>query len=256
VSSGKDVHNVVFNYVPTQHDELASTVGDKVIVKAQYDDGWAYGFNTRTMKEGFFPLGILSGFAPSGGSESLKGSSYGNRASSIFSPEEMPIMPSGLTSPISKPSNLAPTYQTPKALSPTPQAPPTTVNKGKVRIVMLDFEPAMSDEAGLKVGDQVQVEQEYDDGWGVGTNLNTGKSGVFPLDVLMCYGTIDEGGNNGDGRHSQRMSSLYESAAASGGNTGYYAQYAPNFPSQAQGNPFTDNEYKPSNIPQPGAGRR
>ncbi|KAI9332858.1 hypothetical protein BDR26DRAFT_869069 [Obelidium mucronatum] len=47
-SGPKDTYVSAFNYQPQQGDELATFAGDKIIVKHEYDDGWAYGINTRT----------------------------------------------------------------------------------------------------------------------------------------------------------------------------------------------------------------
>ncbi|KAJ3279172.1 hypothetical protein HDU76_009598, partial [Blyttiomyces sp. JEL0837] len=65
-------------------------VGDPVIVKCKFDDGWGYGFNMTTKMEGSFPLACVSpylnnndnGQAPQRGDEWQDGSgSNVNRAS-------------------------------------------------------------------------------------------------------------------------------------------------------------------------------
>ncbi|KAJ3089392.1 Vinexin [Quaeritorhiza haematococci] len=43
------------------------------------------------------------------------------------------------------------------------------------------FVPVLEDEIEVNVGDLVTIRMLYDDGWCVGTNLRSGKSGVFPL---------------------------------------------------------------------------
>ncbi|KAJ3104978.1 hypothetical protein HDU96_008755 [Phlyctochytrium bullatum] len=53
----------VYNYVPNLSDELQLYVGDAVLVKCKFDDGWAYGMNMTTKEEGSFPLACLSGYA-------------------------------------------------------------------------------------------------------------------------------------------------------------------------------------------------
>ncbi|KAI9332862.1 hypothetical protein BDR26DRAFT_625747 [Obelidium mucronatum] len=347
VSSGKDVHAVVFSYVPDLGDELGATVGDMIIVKERYEDGWAYGLNTKTMAEGFFPLGILSGYAelqPSSGAptpqnqsvNSQEGDSSGgnrnsffnNRTSSLFGdvpavpqipqsalnnggtiarvntndsanstgssaaaprfgpssthaaqslspvlspsaitalpsvskpdprppssnsktvnrpPKALPTPPTQLPSPdiLSNAAAHTPVVTIPKqqpagaaASSPTTSSSSTTPNKKafKVRIVMYAFVPEMPDEIELRVGDQIQLDQEFDgkvqrNGWGTGKNLNTGAEGVLPLDCLMGYATTDSMQQVDDRKHSQRMSSLYggDSVGSSGGvvvgGGGYY----------------------------------
>ncbi|KAI8848260.1 hypothetical protein BC829DRAFT_417754 [Chytridium lagenaria] len=54
---------VVYNYVPNLSDEVQLFVGDPVLVKCKFDDGWGYGINLTTNEEGSFPLACLSGFA-------------------------------------------------------------------------------------------------------------------------------------------------------------------------------------------------
>jgi hypothetical protein len=42
-------------------------VGDPVIVKMKFDDGWGYGFNMTTKMEGSFPLACVAPFDREGG---------------------------------------------------------------------------------------------------------------------------------------------------------------------------------------------
>ncbi|KAJ3414999.1 Pyridoxal-dependent decarboxylase domain-containing protein 1 [Chytridiales sp. JEL 0842] len=51
---------VVFNYVPNLSDEIYLYVGDPIIVKCKFDDGWGYGFNLTTKLEGSFPLACVA----------------------------------------------------------------------------------------------------------------------------------------------------------------------------------------------------
>ncbi|KAI8800777.1 hypothetical protein BJ742DRAFT_716584 [Cladochytrium replicatum] len=53
---------VVYNYVPNLNDEIYLYVGDPVIVKCKFDDGWAFGFNMTTKMEGSFPLACLAAY--------------------------------------------------------------------------------------------------------------------------------------------------------------------------------------------------
>ncbi|KAJ1560392.1 hypothetical protein HK405_007265 [Cladochytrium tenue] len=57
---------VVFNYVPNLSDEIYLYVGDAVIVKARFDDGWGYGFNMTTKMEGSFPLACVAAYTAAG----------------------------------------------------------------------------------------------------------------------------------------------------------------------------------------------
>ncbi|KAJ3279039.1 hypothetical protein HK104_001828 [Borealophlyctis nickersoniae] len=51
---------VIYNYVPNLSDEVYLYVGDPVIVKCKFDDGWAFGFNMTTKQEGSFPLACVA----------------------------------------------------------------------------------------------------------------------------------------------------------------------------------------------------
>jgi hypothetical protein len=52
-----------------------------------------------------------------------------------------------------------------------------------------NYDPVMSDEMELVVGDILSVTQRYDDGWGHGLNLSTGQVGVFPLNFVASIDT-------------------------------------------------------------------
>ncbi|KAJ3063348.1 hypothetical protein HDU99_004869, partial [Rhizoclosmatium hyalinum] len=44
-SNNGNTCEAVFDYTPNMSDELATMVGDKVLLKAEYDDGWGFGVN-------------------------------------------------------------------------------------------------------------------------------------------------------------------------------------------------------------------
>ncbi|KAJ1565889.1 hypothetical protein HK096_007729 [Nowakowskiella sp. JEL0078] len=50
---------VAFNYVPNLSDEIYLYVGDPIIVKCKFDDGWGFGFNMTTKQEGCFPVACV-----------------------------------------------------------------------------------------------------------------------------------------------------------------------------------------------------
>ncbi|KAJ3160761.1 hypothetical protein HK101_000874, partial [Irineochytrium annulatum] len=62
VVNNQETMEVCYNYVPTLSDEIALYVGDPVLVKCKFDDGWGFGLNLTTNKEGSFPLACLVGF--------------------------------------------------------------------------------------------------------------------------------------------------------------------------------------------------
>lgn len=84
-SSVAETMEVVFNYVPNLSDEIYLYVGDPVIVKCKFDDGWGYGFNMTTKMEGSFPLACVAAYNSEGqtrGSDWLDGAGKNvNRAS-------------------------------------------------------------------------------------------------------------------------------------------------------------------------------
>ncbi|KAJ3398158.1 SH3-domain kinase binding protein 1 [Chytriomyces hyalinus] len=69
---------VMYAFEPAQSDELKLQVGEKIELKQEYDDGWGYGLNLNSFKEGVFPLDCLD--AVSNGEEQ----SYRTRRRSIF----------------------------------------------------------------------------------------------------------------------------------------------------------------------------
>ncbi|KAJ3140123.1 hypothetical protein HK101_003555 [Irineochytrium annulatum] len=60
VDQSAETMEVVFNYVPNLSDEIYLYVGDPVVVKCKFDDGWGYGFNMTTNREGSFPLACVA----------------------------------------------------------------------------------------------------------------------------------------------------------------------------------------------------
>ena len=49
----------IYEYTANLFDEMTLNVGDDVIVKVKFDDGWAFGFNMNTKQEGSFPLACV-----------------------------------------------------------------------------------------------------------------------------------------------------------------------------------------------------
>ncbi|KAJ3382035.1 hypothetical protein HDU92_004989 [Lobulomyces angularis] len=52
----------IYNYVPNLSDEIYLYIGDPIIVKNSFDDGWALGYNMTTKMEGSFPLACVGPF--------------------------------------------------------------------------------------------------------------------------------------------------------------------------------------------------
>ncbi|KAJ3242704.1 Sorbin and SH3 domain-containing protein 1, partial [Chytriomyces hyalinus] len=213
----KDTYTALFNFTPQQNDELQALYGDKILLKKEFDDGWGFGINLRTKKEGSFPLDLLDGFADpfeqQNGQPPKNG--FKDRSSSIFGPPQG-MMPQSPMQP-------APA----KAMSPPPgvPAPMKMNNVGKqptedVRRAVFNYAPIMQDEIEIFFGDKILVKNEYDDGWAFGKNLNSQREGLFPQD---CVGPANAAPNqpasNMNSKPKQRMSSLYGAPAAPLPNT-------------------------------------
>jgi len=61
-----------------------------------------------------------------------------------------------------------------------PNSQPTSTNVNGIYIVAYKYDPQLDDELELQVNDQVQIIEEYEDGWMKATNLTTGKEGMAP----------------------------------------------------------------------------
>lgn len=79
---------VLYEYTPNLFDEIQLHVGDTVLVKHKFDDGWAFGFNMTTKQEGSFPLACVTPYdGPGNGpSRDSLATSYQQRASSLYVP--------------------------------------------------------------------------------------------------------------------------------------------------------------------------
>jgi len=61
-----------------------------------------------------------------------------------------------------------------------PNSQPTTTNVTGAYICAYKYDPQLDDELALQVNDQVQIIEEYEDGWMKAVNLTTGKEGMAP----------------------------------------------------------------------------
>lgn len=80
----EETMQVLYNYVPNLQDEVYLYVGDPVIVKAKFDDGWALGFNLTTKQEGSFPLACVGPF--NNGQRGSGDANIQSRHSSLYLP--------------------------------------------------------------------------------------------------------------------------------------------------------------------------
>ncbi|KAJ3011723.1 UNVERIFIED_CONTAM: WD repeat-containing protein 74 [Siphonaria sp. JEL0065] len=275
----QDMYEAIYDYTPNMSDELGTQVGDKIILKCEYDDGWAFGFNTRTKKEGTFPLDILDKYADPNANfndanrnqraSSMYGPGGNNNAASMYAPtnnntDSMYYAQSEYgnnTESVYYGNNTESVYA--PAGTDSMYAPGTDsvyapggveslyVDNKDVHEAVYDFTPQMPDEIELRVGDQVQLKHQYDDGWAQGTNLSNGnKTGLFPLDCLAGFDAPQQDAN-GKKQHNNRVSSMYGGGQDSvyygnGTDSMYYPQSEYGTDSVYQAN--TDSVYYGNNT--------
>ncbi|KAI8618258.1 hypothetical protein BC830DRAFT_964138 [Chytriomyces sp. MP71] len=213
---------VVYSYRQNLSDELDCIAGDILLVKNEFDDGWAMGFNMRSKTEGYFPLEILEGY----GQPNLA-TVYNKRGSSMYkqaSIDDAGVAVNMLSMYSENPAGAAGNirsvyseYQTGAASGVTQSVDSehqtSTVYMSKVesepRKVLYAYDTTQGDEISLQVGDLVAVQHEYDDGWGYVRNLNSQQEGVIPLDCLAGFdGNEETSGTKKNMRYSHRMSSI------------------------------------------------
>jgi len=61
-----------------------------------------------------------------------------------------------------------------------PDSHPTNTNVAGAYVCAYKYDPQLEDELELQVNDQVQIIEEYEDGWMKAVNLTTGKEGMAP----------------------------------------------------------------------------
>lgn len=76
---------VLWDYQAERDDEIDLNVGDTVILKCKFDDGWAFGFNVITKREGSFPMACVAEPENQKRNNKKKGN-INNRGSSLYVP--------------------------------------------------------------------------------------------------------------------------------------------------------------------------
>ncbi|EGF77335.1 hypothetical protein BATDEDRAFT_91681 [Batrachochytrium dendrobatidis JAM81] len=84
---------VIYDYAANLFDELELHIGDHIIVKCKFDDGWAFGFNMSTKQEGSFPMACISPIQASHDSlpplpTDVFNDRINQRASSLYAPSQ------------------------------------------------------------------------------------------------------------------------------------------------------------------------
>ncbi|KAJ3252158.1 hypothetical protein HK103_001811 [Boothiomyces macroporosus] len=99
---------------------------------------------------------------------------------------------------------------------------------------VFEYQANLFDELTLEVGDHVVIREKFDDGWGIGFNLNSQKEGTFPL---ACVGPI---GSYDPNRMTMATDSQYATDSM-------YQQY-PNQPRYEEGRPESMYSKRTSSI--------
>ncbi|KAJ3233415.1 polar growth protein [Chytriomyces hyalinus] len=212
VSSDRGSQTAVRPYSPVLDDELHVTAGDELIIDTKYEDGWAYGQNLRTRKNGVFPVSIFEDLPMNfdagndGDRSTIVESLYSKRASSLYIAPTT-VNTSSMNRVVSANQKFDSVYTRTSTAPSTMTSMYSSSESGNIHTVLHDFTPALDDEIELRNGDKVQVDCEYDDGWGYGINFKMNREGLFPLD---CLDGFSEGGVKVDARaRSIRVSSVF-----------------------------------------------
>ncbi|TPX64879.1 hypothetical protein CcCBS67573_g08284 [Chytriomyces confervae] len=214
VSSDREGQTAVRPYAPVLDDELYIVAGDEIIVDTKYEDGWAYGHNLRTRKNGVFPVSIFEDLPMNfdagndGDRSTIVESLYSKRASSLYIASNT-LNKTSMNRVVSANQKFDSVYTRASTVpsKSTMSSMYSRSDSGNIHTVLHDFRPALDDEIELRDGDRVQVDCEYDDGWGYGINFKTNREGLFPLD---CLNGFSEVGAMVDARtRSIRVSSVF-----------------------------------------------
>ncbi|ORX85775.1 hypothetical protein BCR32DRAFT_80359 [Anaeromyces robustus] len=100
----------------------------------------------------------------------------GNYENEIAAPQGAP--PSSYDAAVPPPVPTT-TYES-RRESMNPNSHPTVSNITGAYICAYKYDPQLDDELALQVNDQVQIIEEYEDGWMKAVNLTTGKEGMAP----------------------------------------------------------------------------
>ncbi|TPX38277.1 hypothetical protein SmJEL517_g00280 [Synchytrium microbalum] len=80
VLAGETLMVCALAYTPRRDDEMELAVNDRVTVVEQYGDGWSYGINQRTGKQGFLPMNAMVPAVSTAAVNSVQGITYSNKA--------------------------------------------------------------------------------------------------------------------------------------------------------------------------------
>ncbi|KAJ3394634.1 hypothetical protein HDU92_006739 [Lobulomyces angularis] len=75
-----------YDYVPNLSDEITLYVGDPVLIKQRFDDGWCLGYNMTTKEEGSFPIACVGPYNNLK-KENYYSAQFSNRTSSLIFPK-------------------------------------------------------------------------------------------------------------------------------------------------------------------------
>ncbi|KAJ3018579.1 UNVERIFIED_CONTAM: Sorbin and SH3 domain-containing protein 2 [Siphonaria sp. JEL0065] len=219
----------IHGYSPAQSDELAIQVGDAIVIKTEYDDGWAFGFNTITHQEGYFPVEVLSNgnnfdvHASKRVSSYYGGNGYDANTQSVYdAPNTQSVYEntqSVYDNTQSYYDNTQSVYDNSQSIYDNtqsvyvPAGPASDIAQLGPDQAIYPFVPSRDDELALKAGDRVHITKAFDDGWCYGKHVGNNREGYFPFDCLASYetGHKQTAPKAGGAGKKQRISSIYES---------------------------------------------
>ncbi|KAI9326804.1 hypothetical protein BDR26DRAFT_901758 [Obelidium mucronatum] len=225
-------HVAVHGYSPIQNDELGIQAGDSIVIKTEYDDGWAFGFNTVTRQEGYFPVEVLKEFSNgnnfNGGNKrvsSYYGGGNGNdsvydgpnnnnnqsvydNTQSVYDNNNTQSVYDPNANSIYAPTNTDSMYYGGETVAAAAGNEMAQLGPDQA---IYPFVPSRDDELALKAGDRVVVTKAFDDGWCFGKHVGNNREGYFPFDCLASYETGHKTAAKSGAGKKQRISSIYES---------------------------------------------
>ncbi|KAJ3021382.1 UNVERIFIED_CONTAM: hypothetical protein HDU68_009642 [Siphonaria sp. JEL0065] len=195
-------------FQPTQKDELRlRNVGDVIKVLETFDDNWALGVDVATGARGFFPLvavqegsGVPVGSVvvpanmiqekeldvqEAGGGDKRKsvvserGSSKNGSSGNGREEEEEEVDPRRVSKRFSSMVDISGVTVVENVVV---KVPVVETNEENVVVMCVhSYRAGQHDELTLILGDSIKLVRRFDDGWGLGVSLTTGKKGAFPL---------------------------------------------------------------------------
>ncbi|KAI8613463.1 hypothetical protein BC830DRAFT_1132114 [Chytriomyces sp. MP71] len=194
---------VVHPYRAVLNDELTLVVGNDVIMTKEHNDGWADGIDPVTGARGVFPTTcVMDPDEAAAASIAKKEFRLSARHSSIYRKS------TSNSPPGSKPSSQTKDNRQ-SLFSFASNASRKSINKHTYRVIH-NYVAALDDELTLTAGNDIIVQQEFDDGWAKGMEPASGKIGLFPMTCVARADDVNAGTavNKHSSVYTKRTSSI------------------------------------------------